>query len=229
MTVPYWSVPRLWPGETVALIASGPSLTEDQVLMLRGRVPVIVVNDSYLMAPWADIHYFADAKWYEWHRNYESPAQHLFGRERALALFHGFQGARVTIENHQAKIRAHEPGVKVVRNDNHAPDCPKPPEGLCLKPDGVRTGSNSGYQALNLAVHTGAKRLLLLGYDMRESDGRTHWFGDHPRKTSSAEQFVPAFRTLVEPLRKLGIEVVNCTPGSALDCFPKRALEETLS
>ena len=226
----FWSVPRLWPGETLAILANGPSLTQEQATFCRGRARVIAVNDSYLLAPWADLHYFCDAKWYEWHRQFESPAQALFGRERAMALFHGFPGIRVTLEP-SAVLRKYEPSLKVLRNDSSPPDVKPRPEGLCLEPDGVRTGRNSGYQVINLAVHTGVRRILLLGYDMGAVDGKTHWFGEHPRPSGAgifASTFLPMFETLVEPLEALGVEVLNCTPGSALTVFPRRPLADCL-
>lgn len=226
----FWRVPRLWPGETLAILASGPSLTQEQASVCRGRVRTIAINDSYLLAPWADLHYFCDAKWYDWHCKFESPAQALFGRERAMALFHGFQGLRVTLEP-TAAVRQHEPALKVLRNDSAPKDGKPRPEGLCREPDGLRTGRNSGFQAINLAVHCGVGRILLLGYDMRATGGKTHWFGEHPRPTGAAiygHTFLPAFASLVAPLQELGAEVVNCTPGSALTDFPRQDLADCL-
>ena len=58
--------------------------------------------------------------------------------------------------------------------------------GLSLDPDKLVTGHNSGFQALNLAVLAGARRILLLGYDGKAGqDGRTHWSGGHPRPTAA--------------------------------------------
>jgi hypothetical protein len=93
------------------------------------------------------------------------------------------------------------------------------------------TGRNGGYQAMNLAVHFGAKRQLLVGFDMRAREGKSHWFGDHPTKSGPdiyANVMLPAFPTIVEPLKVLGVEVINCTPGSALTCFPMMSLEDAL-
>jgi hypothetical protein len=45
---------------------------------------------------------------------------------------------------------------------------------------------------------------------------------------SQYPSFIKHFRTLVAPLRDLGIEVLNCTPGSALDCFPMADLRDVL-
>lgn len=226
----FWRVPRWWPGETLAILASGPSLTQEQATLCRGRLRVIAINDSYLLAPWADLHYFCDAKWYEWHRKCESPAQAEVGRDRAMALFHGFQGVRVTIEP-TAAMRKYEPALKILRNDSSPRDGKPRPEGLCREADGIRTGRNSGFQAVNLAVHTGVSRILLLGYDMRVVDGKTHWFGEHPQPTGAGiyeSTFLPAFDSLIAPLTALGVEVLNCTPQSALKAFAHRSLADCL-
>lgn len=74
-------------------------------------------------------------------------------------------------------------------------------------------------------------RIILLGYDMRLIDGKRHFFGAHPRgleEPSPYDKFIRAFETAVPQLQQLGVEVVNCTPGSALHCFPQRPLAETL-
>jgi uncharacterized Rossmann fold enzyme len=89
---------------------------------------------------------------------------------------------------------------------------------------------NSGYAAVNLAVHLGAKRILLLGYDMQLGPNKQeHWHKDHRNKSQSA---YPIFRkrmaAMVEPLGKAGIDVVNVTRRTALETFPLMALEEAL-
>jgi hypothetical protein len=37
------------------------------------------------------------------------------------------------------------------------------------------------------------------------------------------------FQTIVQPLRQRGVEVLNCTPGSALECFSKADLRDALA
>ncbi|HEY5597204.1 MAG TPA: hypothetical protein VIK47_00240, partial [Kiloniellales bacterium] len=107
-------------------------------------------------------------------------------------------------------------------------------DGLELRRNGLRTGRNGGYQAINLAVHLGARRILLLGYDMRAAaDWRTHWFGDHadwPTRASVYETaMLPHFPGLAAALRTAGVETVNCTPGSALTDFPNSDVEMALA
>lgn len=185
-------------------LGTGPSLTADDVQACRDRARVIAVNDAYRLAPWADVLYACDAKWWAWHQGAPD-----------------FAGRRYALEPRAADW----PGVQLVRNTGR--------HGLELDPSGVRTGGNSGYQAINLAVHLGARQIVLLGYDMQHAaDGRSHWFGEHPRAIAASSPyhaFRSAFDTLVEPLRALGIRVVNATRRTALTAFPCVSLEEALA
>jgi hypothetical protein len=60
------------------------------------------------------------------------------------------------------------------------------PVGLDSRPDrsaGARTEQR--LQAINLAVHLGAARIILLGYDLSPARMGGHWFGDHPEPIPS--------------------------------------------
>jgi hypothetical protein len=213
-----WLVPPLWPGETVAILAGGPSLMPAQVDACKlarrslgeggGKARVIAINDAYRLAPWADLLYFCDSRWWEWHK--ERPE------------FRAFGGIKVTLSE---DVAAKDGSIRWLRNSGV--------EGFDDKRDCLRNGRNSGYQALHLAAHLGARRIVLLGYDMRlAADGREHWFGAHPGhnplKQATLDLMNKCFTSLVDPLLARGIEVVNATPSSALDVFPKRALAESL-
>ena len=212
----YWSVPPDWPGCTVVCIAGGPSLTPAQVEACRNRfdengwrVRVIAINDAYRLAPWADVLYFCDDRWWQWHN----------------AKLGGWKGLIVRLQGGQHDFG--DPRIKVLRNLDEK-------GGLSARRDGLHTGKNSGYQAINLAVLFGATRILLLGYDLQAPlvGGRpkTHWFGDHPCGTNPSvyDEMLPWFDTLPKPLAALGVEVINCTPGSALKTFPRRTLADVL-
>ena len=193
-------VPKLWPGETVVCMATGPSLTPEDVASVHGAARVIVVNDAYRLAPWADCLYAADGKWWRWHHGVPD-----------------FAGMKYSVQQ-QASQDAHKPGVVVLRNAGK--------RGLSLDPSSLSTGHNSGYQAINLAVHFGARRVLLLGYDMRGG----HFFGDHPDNTKPPFALaIPAFSSLVSPLKAIGVDVINCTPNSALKCFPKVPIADAIA
>jgi len=104
-------------------------------------------------------------------------------------------------------------------------------EGLSAKPEEIITGGNSGHMALNIAVLAGGGPIGLLGYDAKEGVNRKkHWFGDHPDKTAPTyKDMVLTMRTTTPRLTELGVRVVNCSPGSAIDCFPRSTIEEFLA
>jgi len=79
----FWTVPRLWPGETVFIIGGGPSVRGQNIEALRGR-RVIAINSSYLVAPWADYLIFADERW--WAGDHRLPGGN---RSDVLAKFKG--------------------------------------------------------------------------------------------------------------------------------------------
>lgn len=191
------SVPKLWPGCTVVCIGTGPSLTTEDVAFVQGKARVIAVNDAYKLAPWADVLYAADAKWWGWHKG--APT---FKGSLKFALQPG---------------ALRWPGVQMLRRGSL--------DGLDLDPRVVRTGFNSGYQAINVAVHLGAAKIVLLGYDMRGQ----HYFGKHPDRTVPPFPLCLAkFATLVAPLAALHIAIVNATRDTALTCFPRVSLEDAL-
>lgn len=214
----YWTAPALWPDSTVVCIAGGPSLKPEQVEWVRGKVDdkgrkvrTIAINNAYLLAPWADVLYFCDDKWWQ-----------QYGHGKRLQ---DWQGMIVRLQGGQHDFG--DKRIKVLRNLDQK-------GGLSKDRSGLHTGQNSGFQAINLAVHLGAKRILLLAYDMDapvvNGRAKTHWFGDHPGGTSPRvyDVMLPWFATLVKPLADLGIEVVNCTGGGRLQCFKKMSIQEAL-
>lgn len=150
--------------------------------------------------------YFADYQWWEWHKD--------------RAEYKAFAGERVTIENTGGLIR--DPNVHMLHNYGT--------DGLSEQPNGIRTGTNGGYQALNIATLSGARRVLLLGYDMHFPGGKSHWHAGHPRKVPEQHYsgYARRFATIVQDVKRLGVEVINVTPGSKITCFPFLPLEQAL-
>jgi hypothetical protein len=94
--------------------------------------------------------------------------------------------------------------------------------------DCVHFGGNSGYQAINLAFLWGAKRIVLLGFDCKRVEGKDHWFGQHPKGLTQLQPYeiwINHFNKLAVDLQSHGVEVVNCSLDSALECFPKMDIE----
>lgn len=205
-------VERRWAGETVAIVATGPSLTMADVEAVRGRVRVVAVNDAVRVAPWADALYSSDARWW---RHYAGVPE--------------FAGAKWAIGSAPGRadvIRPYEE-IGVLRHTGV--------DGLERDPGGLRSGDHSGYAALNLVVHYGVRRVLLLGYDLgRAAVGPSHFFGSHPAALPETSETLYAwfrrrYRTIVDVLPLVGVTVWNCTPGSRLEVFPRRELLEALA
>jgi hypothetical protein len=87
--------------------------------------------------------------------------------------------------------------------------------------------------AICLAYLFGARRIILLGYDMsRAPDGKNHWFGNHPTPLSNSSPygtFAKRFPPLADDLRKAGVSVTNCSARTALSCFPRADLETSIA
>jgi hypothetical protein len=158
------------------------------------RFRTIAINNTFQLAPWADMLYAADVKWW------------------TFTDWKSFAGLKVTCDVTVFKDLLHL---------RHTGD-----KGFDPDPGCVRTGRNSGYQAIHIAAHAGCKRILLCGFDMRGG----HWHGPHKRPLRDDgnvyARWIPHFATLKPELDRRGIEVINCTPGSALKCFSMMALDE---
>lgn len=103
---------------------------------------------------------------------------------------------------------------------------------MCLGPGHDVASANSGFTAINLAIRFGAERLLLVGFDVRVDRG-LHWHGVHDRRLNNPDEDRTArWRRILDDaalhLAAAGVEVINCSPISALTAYPKLTLEAAL-
>lgn len=160
--------------DTWAILASGPSMSQEVADSVRG-LNVIAISNTYELAPWADVLVSNDRRWWV---NYSNALK--FEGEKYCGL------------------------------------CIETPKGVTKFP-GAISGSNSGLLALMVAVKKGAKRILLFGYDM----GGSHYFGDHAHGLPNPSQKrFDSFKKQFAGYKPAGVEIINCTPGSALKCYP---------
>lgn len=186
-------------------------MSEDVASACEG-LNVIVISDTYRLFPKADILYSGDAEWWRVHNG--AP---------------GFEGERWSSYN--PKDEGKSKGVVAGRHGLKLIEASRK-DGFSYRPDRIHYGSNSGFQALNLAILLGCKKIVLTGYDMRYDGGKAHWFGSHPEelrnpKKNGFEDWTIRFDKAVETLPQ-DIAVVNATPGTALESFPKMALGAAL-
>jgi hypothetical protein len=202
-----------WKGSEVVCIASGPSLSaEDCCAVSRWRSAssnrrIIVVNTSYLLVPRADVLYGCDRNWWA-HQT----------REVDSGRWPGFSGERWSI----SKEAAEEFGVRLVPHQL----------GEGLSTECIHAGGNGGYQAVQLAALFGASKIILLGYDLKRTMGRSHWHGDHPaplKDPQSLEDWARRLDRLVPRLVGWGIDLLNASRETALKRFPRISLEEALT
>jgi hypothetical protein len=96
--------------------------------------------------------------------------------------------------------------------------------------DAIHTGGNSGYQAVNLAFIMGAKKIILLGFDMQRTGGKMHFHGDHKEMNNPNDglfrQWVQNFNLMAVDLDAAGVEVLNATRETALTCFPRVSISD---
>lgn len=198
-----WSVPRLWPGDAVFVVAGGPSFTREQAELLRGR-RVIAINSAWRTVPFADVLLFGDRRWW---------------MELGQKTTGAFAGELVTTSNSVSDPR--------VRNlyKLAPPKWATDPRYLTMK-------WTTATAAVNFACHAGAAAVALLGLDGRDAPGgRRHNHDDRypwPPRADSYQRHADEFKSVARAIAAQGVTVVNCSPGSAHDCWPKRPLEEML-
>lgn len=191
-----------WTGRTAVVIANGPSLTREQVDFVLGvNHRSIAVNTAYQMAPLADILYAGDFLFHKVHNQ----------RMRKCHL-------NIWTTDPTA---AEQYGVNRWKGRND----------VGLGEALVHLNGNSGAQAINLAYLFGARKIVLLGFTMREIDGKKHFHGDHEKplvQKQLFEQWLHAMLTVAKDAKRLGVDICNADPLSAMTCFRTGNLEDEL-
>lgn len=81
---------------------------------------------------------------------------------------------------------------------------------------------NSGYQAVNLAYLLGARKIVMLGFDMQDRGGEHHFHGNHRGGTLTNPgnrlyaRWIKGFETIHRLLKEEGVELINCSRRTAL-------------
>jgi hypothetical protein len=172
-------------------------------------MPVVAVNRSWELVPWADALYACDMGfWLQYRDAYRTFAGlKLSQSEEACRTFPGI--LRLVLATTAKGAHVHAP----VRE----------PVGT------IASGRNSGFQALNWVAQLDPRRIVLVGFDMR---GR-HWHPDHggtlrnPRRDMMAK-WARAFDDAAPVYREWGIEILNASRSSAIRAFPAVNLDELL-
>lgn len=194
-------LPKLFNGQTVAIVGGGPSLIKliaDETLVTlceqHPEVNWIAVNNAYKIVPWADILHFADCEWWRW--NSADVLKNFNPRNHVVTT--------ATSDTDHVK----DSNIKRFWRDRIR---------FTRDKDKLH-GWDSGTQAVNLAYHLGAKRIVLFGFDMTPAaDGKTQWHNDHKRSTLTAnyaKKFKPALQRVFDAVTPEKVVIVRATkPG----------------
>ena len=211
-----WIADNRWWHDDVFILGGGPSLNDVNFDLIKGK-HVIGVNNAYgdrisdnngklieyKCRDWVDICFFGDGRWFDWH-------------EVWLRKFKGQIFSCATRARHLERIIYVQRGKSL---------------GIEAKTNAIAWNRSSGAAAISLAYHFGAKRIILLGFDMRMIDGKGNWHTDHKtsRKDASVyRRFKEVFKHIKEDADKLGVEVLNATPDSAIIDFKFVKLEDVI-
>jgi hypothetical protein len=201
----FWIPERIWEGSDATVIGGGPSLSSFDWGLLQGK-NTIGCNTAFTLGPEiCKVCFFGDKSWFS---RFEDELK-------------DFQGIVVT--NHTLFQGQHPSWLKAMRR-----------WGRGLHRDGIGWNKNSGAAALNLALLFGAKRVFLLGFDMKPTqENKPNW---HDRafeepKADVYDGFLHAFKRVADDLPRVfpGCEVFNVTDDSRLDVFPKVSLADHFS
>jgi len=212
-----WTPPKLWQDSTCYILGGGPSLSNVNFDLIKDS-RIIAVNNAYgdpieeienkvchyKPRNWVDICWFGDERWYWWHKS-------------CLKAFTGFL---VTCKE---SLRGTS-GIYVIKRSRKQ-------FGIDERPGFIRWNFNSGASAINLAYHLGVKKIVLLGFDMKNIEGKSNWHNDHQStpRILPYTRFLKSFSVIKKDADRIGLEIINCTPESGMKEFPIMSLEEFLN
>ena len=192
-------------GKNVFLIGGGPSAKLLDLSLLQNEI-TISLNDAYEKFPNTTAIYWVDDSWCS--ENYDKLKFHncklLFTSRRAQHIRYD--------KNSDPRGLLNSTILKRTGDFGYDP-----------KPDCVM-GNNSGTQAINLCVNMKPKTIILIGFDMKLTNNKSHWHDKfrlpiQPRVYN--DLFIPSTEALAKGIREhgSGVEIVNANPESALRCF----------
>jgi len=203
----------------VACIATGPSVTQQQVDVAREKgFRLFVCNNAYQLAPDAELLYSVNLSWWD---HYWTEVKDLRCKK--------WTTNREAADKYQLNWIAERAG-----------------DGLCTEPELIHHGHGSGFSLVSMAHKMGAQQIVLLGYDLQyapDYDGRAKFAGSSPRhffgdgEYPASMQHWPSVQVqdgvhvelcrLYQTVADQGlVNIINCSPNSALTCFLKVRIED---
>lgn len=200
-----WTVPALWKGERCFIIAGGPSVPRLKIFLSTLRGKVIAIKDAAFLQPTADLWFYAGRSFHQ-------------ERPDVWAAYRGQMRVKRTVDRKgvpEGVLQVHRSGAGKDGLNGFQED-PQLIGGFCC-----------GGSALNLAVHLGAREVVLVGYDLTGH----HWNARHPypaAKTSEHRRHRLSIDAMASPIARRGVKVWNTSAMSTLQEFEYADLDNFL-
>lgn len=189
----------MWEGRTVAILASGPSMSQYAADKVHAAgLPAIAINTTFRLAPWADILYGADAAW--WH--------HTPG---ALE----FAGLKVSCEEVRGALTM--PRAKEIVGYTDDPNCVHTFGHSGAQ--AIQIAAKAGARCI---------LVLGMDMDGSHWHG-DHPAPLRKTHTDQFQIWCDRMQTLARELDTRGVEVINCSQVSRLTCWLKLSLEKAIA
>ena len=101
---------------------------------------------------------------------------------------------------------------------------------LSTDPNKIECGRNSGFGAVNLAVHFNAKQIYLFGFDYQPNSYYCPQRYAHKKPESGSHwpTWAKFYDCIKEQLISAGVSVINASPNSSITAFPKVSIDKAL-
>lgn len=185
--------------KTVVCLASGPSLTQEDVDYCKGKADIYAVKECWLMAKDCQMVYAADGDWWD---HYEGLPE--------------YKGRKITV-NVDAANKWDLECVTYISTLNW--NCG----------GHIATGGNSGFQAMALAEMHGYERIILLGYDYGFKPNQDkHWWDATIKRHCRSSNYTDWIKRMNQAAPLIQAEVLNASRESAINCFPRVDIKDVL-
>jgi len=200
-----------WGDRPAIIVGTGPSLAGFDHDRLRGLGNVLAVKEAVWDLPFADACFGLDLPWMR------RQGDRLIDVAARMQLYLAIPPVGLP--------PGHRPipgAIHLVRRRTCNQFSEDPAE--------VESGGNSGFGAVNVALLKGARTIVLFGFDYTHG----HYCPDryaHQRPDHNARywpRWGDNFRITLPQLAGMGASVLNASPGSTVDAFPKVTIDEAV-
>ena len=195
--MPMWLPKTWWEGQDAYIIGGGDSLKDFDWQLLKGKCTIGCNSAFTLGADICKVNIFGDVKWFDVYKE-------------ELSKYKG-----VLFTNSPQLVHTKIPWLWTMERQARG-----------LHTNALGWNGNTGASAINLAILLGARRIYLLGFDMKLGiNDKPNWHDRQIEKPNPEvyDKFKDCFNRVVLDWKNKfpEVEIFNVCKDSDLDCFPK--------